>query len=362
MAALVLDAFATRQRSSRAIERHCRQDVACGVITGNLIPDDATIARFICRPRAGAWRPFGDVPGWRSGGAGQAGVVSIDGTRIAGNAARRSIAASIRSPGADTGEASVCDRSRPRTSSAAIGRGDELREPQRTAVGPARVLAPGEARATARGRGSAGRRSPRCRLSSKPRPSSSRGRQRDVDAWLRQGKRLSSSGQPRDHADSIGRRSSGQADVGGRAIGNQTTTSSGVATRPTSITARPRATEQVGGRAAARSRIGRRSCRRGKRELQRPGLAADGDRVWVRAGLQARKPRSTNSGSSWPRRPASISGRDFAQLDTMVTATLATILSGPGSISRRGGRQPTPGLLERAAHGRGRGQHAHLRC
>ena len=49
MVALVLYAFATRQRSSRAIERHCRQDVAYRVITGNLIPDHATIARFICR-------------------------------------------------------------------------------------------------------------------------------------------------------------------------------------------------------------------------------------------------------------------------------------------------------------------------
>jgi transposase len=46
MVALVLFAFATRQRSWRAIERHCRQDVAFRVITGNLVPDHATIARF----------------------------------------------------------------------------------------------------------------------------------------------------------------------------------------------------------------------------------------------------------------------------------------------------------------------------
>ena len=38
MVALVLYAFATRVRSSRAIERHCRQDVAYRVITGNLVP------------------------------------------------------------------------------------------------------------------------------------------------------------------------------------------------------------------------------------------------------------------------------------------------------------------------------------
>jgi transposase len=49
MVALALYAFATGVRSSRAIERHCRQDVAYRVITGNLIPDHATIARFVCR-------------------------------------------------------------------------------------------------------------------------------------------------------------------------------------------------------------------------------------------------------------------------------------------------------------------------
>src|SRR5947209_12632100 len=47
--ALVLFAFATNVQSSRGIERHCRQDVAYRVITGNLVPDHATIARFICR-------------------------------------------------------------------------------------------------------------------------------------------------------------------------------------------------------------------------------------------------------------------------------------------------------------------------
>jgi transposase len=87
MVALVLYAFATRVRSSRAIERHCRQDVAYRVITGNLVPDHATIARFICRHERALADLFGDVLGL-CGGAGlvKPGVVSIDGTRIAGNA------------------------------------------------------------------------------------------------------------------------------------------------------------------------------------------------------------------------------------------------------------------------------------
>jgi len=55
MVALVLYAFASGQRSSPAIERYCRQDVAYRVITGNLVPDHATIARFYLPARAGVW-------------------------------------------------------------------------------------------------------------------------------------------------------------------------------------------------------------------------------------------------------------------------------------------------------------------
>ena len=87
MVALVLYAFAGGQRSSRAIERHCRQDVAYRVITGNLIPDHATIARFICRHERALGELFGEVLRLCDrAGLVKPGVVSIDGTRIAGNA------------------------------------------------------------------------------------------------------------------------------------------------------------------------------------------------------------------------------------------------------------------------------------
>jgi transposase len=87
MVALLLYAFATRQRSSRAIERHCRQDVAYRVITGNLVPDHATIARFICRHERALADLFGEVlKRCDRAGLVKPGVVSIDGTRIAGNA------------------------------------------------------------------------------------------------------------------------------------------------------------------------------------------------------------------------------------------------------------------------------------
>src|SRR5881275_1372389 len=61
MVTLVLYAFSTDVRSSRAIERHCRQDVAYRVITGNVVPDHATIARFICRHDRALSELFGEV-------------------------------------------------------------------------------------------------------------------------------------------------------------------------------------------------------------------------------------------------------------------------------------------------------------
>jgi transposase len=87
MVTLVLYAFATGVRSSRAIERHCRQDVGYRVVTGNLLPDHATIARFVARHEQALAELFGEVLRL----CGEAGlvkpeVIAIDGTRMAGNA------------------------------------------------------------------------------------------------------------------------------------------------------------------------------------------------------------------------------------------------------------------------------------
>jgi transposase len=87
MLTLVLYAFATGVRSSRAIERHCRQDVGYRVVTGNLVPDHATIARFVARHEQALAELFGEVLRL----CGEAGlvkpeVIAIDGTRMAGNA------------------------------------------------------------------------------------------------------------------------------------------------------------------------------------------------------------------------------------------------------------------------------------
>ena len=49
MVALLLYSYAVGERSSRGIERRCREDIAFRVITANQIPDHATIARFRAR-------------------------------------------------------------------------------------------------------------------------------------------------------------------------------------------------------------------------------------------------------------------------------------------------------------------------
>jgi len=132
--ALILYAFATRVRSSRAIECHCRQDVAYRVITGNLVADHATIARFICRHEGALAELFSDaLKLCARAGLVRPGVVSIDGTRIAGKASpevnygfeqiAREIVAEVRA----TDEAEDEEFGE--------ARGDELPEQLRTAEG-----------------------------------------------------------------------------------------------------------------------------------------------------------------------------------------------------------------------------------
>src|ERR671910_1605034 len=84
MVALLIYAYAIGVRSSRAIERHCREDVAFRVITANRAPDHATIARFRVRHEAAIAELFGEVLGLcaRSGLV-RVGVVAVDGTKIA---------------------------------------------------------------------------------------------------------------------------------------------------------------------------------------------------------------------------------------------------------------------------------------
>lgn len=88
MVALVLYCYCTGVRSSRAIERACQADVACRVITGNRVIDHATIARFRHRHRQGLKGLLAQsLAVCAQAGMVKVGLVALDGTKIAANAA-----------------------------------------------------------------------------------------------------------------------------------------------------------------------------------------------------------------------------------------------------------------------------------
>jgi transposase len=87
MVALLLYAYAIGERSSRGIERRCREDVAFRVITANRIPDHATIARFRGRHEQALAATFTQVLALCARvGLVSVGVVALDGSLLAGNA------------------------------------------------------------------------------------------------------------------------------------------------------------------------------------------------------------------------------------------------------------------------------------
>ncbi len=98
MVALLLYAYAVGERSSRGIERRCREDVAFRVITANRNPDHATIARFRARHEQALAATFTQVLALcAQAGLMTVGVVALDGSLLAGNA----------SPGATRSYASI---------------------------------------------------------------------------------------------------------------------------------------------------------------------------------------------------------------------------------------------------------------
>jgi transposase len=89
MVALLLYAYAIGERSSRAIERRCSDDVAVRVITANQRPDHATIARFRVRHQDALADLFGDVLALCArAGVVSVGTIAVDGTKIHANASR----------------------------------------------------------------------------------------------------------------------------------------------------------------------------------------------------------------------------------------------------------------------------------
>jgi transposase len=87
--ALLMYAYAVGERSSRRIERLCADHVAFRVLCGQDAPDHSTIARFRAEHHDGFADVFAQVLRLCSAaGMVKVGVVSIDGTKIAANAAK----------------------------------------------------------------------------------------------------------------------------------------------------------------------------------------------------------------------------------------------------------------------------------
>jgi transposase len=89
MVALFLYAYACGNRSSRAIERACVENIAYRVITASRVPDHSTIAEFRKRHEDAIAGLFGEVLGLcREAGLAKVGVIALDGTKIQANASR----------------------------------------------------------------------------------------------------------------------------------------------------------------------------------------------------------------------------------------------------------------------------------
>jgi transposase len=83
MVTLLVYGYCVGERSSRGIERRCREDVAFRVICANQIPDHATIARFRVRHQEALAELFGQVLGLcAEAGLVRAGVVAVDGSKF----------------------------------------------------------------------------------------------------------------------------------------------------------------------------------------------------------------------------------------------------------------------------------------
>lgn len=92
MVALLVYAYAIGERSSRAVERRCSEDVAFRVIAANQVPDHATVARFRVRHQAALADLFGQVLALcAEAGLVSVGVVALDGSKLAASASDRAI-------------------------------------------------------------------------------------------------------------------------------------------------------------------------------------------------------------------------------------------------------------------------------
>ena len=87
--ALLLYAYCEGERSSRRIERRCREDIAFRVLSANQQPDHATICRFRQRHEQALAGLFVEAPRLcAEASLAPSGLVALDGTKLRANASR----------------------------------------------------------------------------------------------------------------------------------------------------------------------------------------------------------------------------------------------------------------------------------
>src|SRR5260370_10423146 len=139
MVALFIYAYARGNRSSRGIERACREDVAYRVICANLVPDHSTLAEFRCRHEQALGELFSSVLSLcHRAGLVTVGVIAIDGTKVSANASMDANQSYERIVRDILAEAEETDRREDELFGDA--RGDELPEQLRTREGRRRAF------------------------------------------------------------------------------------------------------------------------------------------------------------------------------------------------------------------------------
>jgi len=127
MLTLLAYAYAVGERSSRGIERRCREDVAFRVICANQAPDHATIARFRVRHEQALADIFSQVLGLcAEAGLVRTGVLAVDGSKFAAAASDSAIRTYEKIAEEILAEAAEIDRAEDEIHGEA--RGDELPE------------------------------------------------------------------------------------------------------------------------------------------------------------------------------------------------------------------------------------------
>jgi transposase len=127
MVGLFAYAYCVGERSSRGIERRCREDVAFRVICANQAPDHATIARFRARHQRALADLFSQVLGLcAKAGLVEVGVLAVDGSKFAAAASDGAIRAYEELAAEVLAEAAEIDAAEDERFGTA--RGDELPE------------------------------------------------------------------------------------------------------------------------------------------------------------------------------------------------------------------------------------------